>query len=534
MTETLTVAAEVLRASVDDRTVAYKILPYGVPGGTSKGRVTASKGCLTLPEDPSTLQLNDRHIGDRILASGQTLAWEDDALVASFHVNDGPAGDDLLDEVARATSGENVTGIELRASASVEVTNPVIRGGKLLGGLLSAVGAVVRPAFAGSTLLASDVGELPQAETTTNVVIDGVEYVLQEDGSYIPKTDPEAPSVADAALAAETENDMGNTLTASAAAAAGVIPTAKDKKGPASIGQFSRALANAFATGGEAKMYAALTDIVHDDGDNDGDGLGELASPSGWLGNVFENAPYERQFIPLLAQGQLTSYRENGFRWGTTPTVAAYTGNKAAVPSTGLTATPVNYGTQRWANAADIDRRYVDFGDSDVIQSFIEFNVDSYKEVTDLDTAAKIFANASAGTWAAVAGVNPAISGLVKLTLQLLAARFKPSFAIVGLDVYEPLLYLKKDDVSAFLTESFGLQGGVFDNFTILPTSIAAYQNQVVVGDGRTMRYKELGGTPVRVEAEHIANGGRDIGVFGYSSFQLLKPGGVLKADVIP
>jgi hypothetical protein len=515
---TLTMAGSLLRASADDHVLTYLLAPFNEPGRTSLGKVTLTASSLTIPEDVTGLVVNQEHVPTVPVGKFARVEAVEAGYEADVRFLATKAGEDALLEAKEG----------VRKGISVEVENPVIRRGQMLAGTLSGAGVCVTPAYPSALLVAADAGvlevdgEIQQPDTIT---VNGVTYVKQ--------TTEEPPAVDEAAAAAESETTMGNSLTAASVAAAG-LGAAPAKKAPETIGQFSRMLAAAYGQGGEEKMFAALTNITHDDGDNDGDGLGEIAAPSGWLGNVWDEAPYERQFIPLLAQGTLSSYRENGFRWATKPVVAAYGGNKADVPSTGLTATPVNYGTQRWANAADLDRRYVDFGDSDVIQSFIEFNVDSYKEVTDLDVASKIFTNAAAGTWVTVSGVNDAISALVKLTLQLLAARYKPSFAIIGLDVYEPLLYLKKDDVSAFLTESYGLQAGVFENIKILPTSLPAYQNQVVVGDGRSMRYKELGATPVRVEAEHIAQGGKDIGVFGYSSFQVLKPGGVLKVDVVP
>ena len=83
MNTKLDVAADLLRASADDRTLTYRLLPY-TAGRTSKGKVTASAGCITLPDNPAELALNDRHISDRILGHGQTLAWETDGLIASI------------------------------------------------------------------------------------------------------------------------------------------------------------------------------------------------------------------------------------------------------------------------------------------------------------------------------------------------------------------------------------------------------------------------------------------------------------------
>jgi hypothetical protein len=535
---TLQMTGSVLRASADDRIVTYLLCPFGEPGRTSLGKVTLTASSLTIPEDVTSLAVNVEHDPKTPVGRFARIEATAAGLEADVRFLATRAGDDALTEAREG----------VRRGISVEVDNPVIRQGQMRAGLLSGAGVCVEPAYPSALMVASDAGELPDyladtestSESTEEVVIDGVTYVRKTTSNYKTETTPKERSKGDddAEQSAEEEEEMGNSLTAAAPAQAPLglhaAGNATEKKGPQSLGAFSKMLASAFQSGGENKMLAALTDITHDDGDNDGDGLGEITAPQGWLGNVWNEALYERVFIPLIASGTLTSWREQGFRWATKPTVAPYAGNKAAVPSTGMTATPVTYGTQRWANAADIDRRYVDFGDSDLIASWIEANVDSYKEVTDLDVGSKIIAGASAGTWSAVVGVPDAISAIVQLSLQLIAARLQPSFAIVGLDVYEPLLYVKKDDVSAFLTESFGLKNGLLDKVTIVPTSEAAYLGNVVVGDGRTIRFKEMGGVPIRVEAENIGNGGRDIGVFGYTSFQQLKPGGVRKVDVTP
>ena len=121
---------------------------------------------------------------------------------------------------------------------------------------------------------------------------------------------------------------MGASLTAAAAATAGVQSphgtTTEDK----TADQVFRMLAGAFKSGSTPKMLAALADVVHDDGNNDGDGLGEITAAPGWLGEVYAKAAYQRKYIPLITQGALTSYREKGFRFSTLPTVAKYNGNK--------------------------------------------------------------------------------------------------------------------------------------------------------------------------------------------------------------
>lgn len=520
MTTSLSLTGSVLRASADDRIVTYLLAPFGEPGRTNLGKVTLTASSLTIPEDVTGLTVNLEHQPTTPVGKFARVEATDKGYEADVRFLATRAGDDALLEAREG----------VRSGISVEVDNPVIRRGQMLAGQLSGAGVVVTPAYPSALMVAADAGDLPEDEPDEVRVIDGIEYVRK------PQTPAEdKPEVDDAEQSAKEDNEMGNSLTAAAVSAAGVAPVnpAKDEK---TANDVYKMLASAFKSGGETKMYAALANVVHDDGDNDGDGLGEITAAPGWLGQVYNDTTYERKFIPLIASGNLTSYREKGFRLGTKPIVQKYAGNKAEVPTGGMTATPVDYLVERWAHAADIDRRYIDFGDSDVLRAFIEAQVESYKEVTDLDTEANILANADTFTPGTVpSGVDKALAAIVDGALNLIAKRLNPTFAIVGVDLYRPLLFTPKDQVSAFLAQAFGLKEGSVDGFKIVPTATDAMAGNVVVGDGSTVRFKELGGgAPVRVEAEHVANGGKDFGVFGYTSFQELKPGGVVKADLVP
>lgn len=542
---TLQMSGTLLRASADDRIVTYLLAPFGEPGRTNLGKVTLTASSLTIPEDVTSLVVNSEHVSTAPVGKFARIEAKDNGYEADVRFLATKAGDDALLEAREG----------VRRGISVEVENPVIRNGRMLAGRLSGAAVCVTPAYPSALMVAADAGDLPEdfpeylqptetsSESTEEIVVNGVTYVVKRTSEskteVTPKTTPPDNGEANAEESAQEEN-MSNSLTAAAAATAGVQLHAKvTEPADRSASEVFKMIAKAFTgspTRENQKMLAALTNVVHDDGDNDGDGLGEITAAPGWLGQVWDDIAYERQFIPLVANGTLTSYREKGFRIGTKPKVAKYAGNKAEVPTGNMTATPVDYLAERWAHAADIDRRYIDFGDSEVLRAFTEAQAESYKEETDLDVAAKIIANATTFTPGAVpSGANAVLAAIVDGLLDLIAKRLKPSFALVGLDLYRPLLFLKKDEVSAFLSESYGLKDGLLENVKILPTALDAYESQVVVGDGRTVKFKELGGaTPLRVEAEHVSHGGKDFGVFGYTSYQVLKPGGIVKADLTP
>lgn len=511
-----------LTANVEDRTITGLVLPFNEVGRTNLGGVTASEDSAI--EFDSDMTLNMEHDGTRPL--GRIVGLPEtspEGVVATFKVANTTGGTDLLTEVAEG----------LRTGLSVELDKPVIRAGRLISGALTAVAAVTRPAFNSARVLtAADAGELPEGATEDVKALRKVLEIIAENTET-----PEADEAADSTEENEvTDSNLAATDTAAPVATVALTATTTTTPRTLTASDAFRAIAAGKTKGGDKGLEAALANVVHDDGDNDGDGLGEITAAPAWLGEVYSKAPYARKYIPLIGSGTLTSYRSTGFRFTTLPVVAPYAGNKAEVPTGGMTAVPVSYNAERWAHAADIDRRYIDFGDSEVLRAFVEAQVDSYKRVTDVATLVDIIGSGTALTPGTVpSGVNAAIAAIADGALALVAADFRPTFAIVGSDLYRDVLLTPKDKVTEFLSQAFGLEEGAVDGFKIVPSAHADALGQVIVGDGSTLRLKELGGgAPVRVEAEHLANGGRDVAVFGYTQFEKLVDGGVRVVDLTP
>src|SRR5450830_1337966 len=113
----ITATGTLLTASVADRVLRYLLLPFGEAGSTNVGKVTASAGSITIPDNPGDVLLNIQHDGTRPVGRAVTIAEEDQGLVAAFSIARTRAGDDLLEEADQG----------LRAAVSVEIENPVIR-----------------------------------------------------------------------------------------------------------------------------------------------------------------------------------------------------------------------------------------------------------------------------------------------------------------------------------------------------------------------------------------------------------------------
>lgn len=519
-----------LTASRADRTLSGLVLPFGEVGRTNLGKVKAHKGSL---QAAPVVTINTQHdkVGVGLAAS---MVEEDDGWHGVFNIAEGPAGDALL---AAYEADE-------RKGLSVEMPDAVTRGGDLIAGTITAVAAVVRGAFP-SALMAADAGDLPDdlpdwyrptdssSEETEEIVVDGVTYIRKTTRTNVTTVTPkggQTPTQEEDNMV--DENGEGQQLSASLVAAMGQAlqaARAEDRpKPPMSPEAAFRGIAQHYTKSGN--LEAALASVTHDDGDNDGDGVGEIAAAPSWLGEVYKRSPYNRKFVPLLGAGApLTSYKSEGYRITGLPTAAEYAGNLAEVPTGGMTVEPVTYTAKRWAHGANLDRRFSDFGDNQVMQAFVEAQVDSYKRVSDAYALAQLITTAeteAAGPW--VEGVAPALQGIVDGALALIADEFQPTGAIVGSDLYRTLLFTKKDDVSAFLTEAFGLEEGGLSGFRIVPTAAPAMAGKTLVLDRSTVRMRELGGgTPVRVEAELPSNGGKTLAVFGYTSFEELHDEGV-------
>jgi len=510
---TIQAHGKLLTASVEDRVLSYLLLPYGEPGRTNVGKVTASKGVLKLPEDASTLLANMEHDRKRPIGRFVSIEEQDQGLVASLRVANTSVGNDLLAEAAEG----------LRTGISVEIDNPVIRQGQLLGGSLSGAGVVTDPAFPSAQLVAADAGDLPEGIEYTApvessdtreelVVIDGVTYKRVTTSTHKTETtvvEGEPTGSQDAEQSAGSENDVSTQLAAAAAAPQG-LHAANVNKEDKSANEVFKLLASEYRAGGERRMLAALSDIVP------GDILG-LEQPQ-IVGELWSGRAFVRKVIPLFNHADLTSFKVQGWRWVTKPVVAAYAGNKAAVPSNSVETAPVSIDAERIAGAHDIDRKFKDFGDAAFFEAYYKAMTESYAQVSDAAVLADVITAAGAPVvgGSVPTGVAPGMAKIVDGALAVLNdANALPTFAVVATDLYRALLLTRQDDTLTYLNAALGLEDGTVGSFRVVPSG-AITAGQVLVGAREAVTVHELGQTPIRVEAENIANGGVDAGVFGY------------------
>ncbi len=152
------VAGTLLSASTEDRTLTYRLLPFGEPGRTSLGKVTVSAGVVQLPADVTSMSANLEHDRTRPVAKFVSVTETDEGLDAVVRVLATSAGNDLLVEAAEG----------VRTGISVEIDAPVIKAGNLQAGVLDGAGFVTNPAFPSAQLVAADTAPEPKEPAVPN------------------------------------------------------------------------------------------------------------------------------------------------------------------------------------------------------------------------------------------------------------------------------------------------------------------------------------------------------------------------------
>lgn len=290
-----------------------------------------------------------------------------------------------------------------------------------------------------------------------------------------------------------------------AATAPAALQAAKASEG-VTLNAATERFASAMRTG--ESLAAALSDITYD-------GVGAVGTAINlpqWLGELWEGREYVRRYIPLIGSGSLTSMKVVGWQWaaGGAPTVAAWTGNKTDVPSNAVETEIVETFAQRYAGAHDVAREFRDFGTPEFWDAYFRAMVRSYTKLTDDATLEALVDNApvvvasGAGAWDRILdGVEAIIDYAV------------PTFAVVSRSIYRELITTPAQDGLAYLNASLGLETGSVAGFSIVPSGDLA-TGDVIVGASQAATSFELPGSPLRVEAENIAKGGIDVGLFGY------------------
>lgn len=519
---TLFAPAGRVTASATSRTLGGPMIRWGEYGRTSAGKLKVKPGALRFPEDLTRVKLTREH--DRAESRGYlaSLDFPDWGIYASTKVSDGPAGDDALREAADHT----------RDGFSFDVVDATIDGDTITDALVIAIGQVGIPAFDDLRIdsiaaAATDAPPTQEGSTMTDEqrarlaelrAKSGLSEAEQAELAQLIELEQAEQGEADAS--ASNDPDEGGApsapVTASHAAPRHPVPavpgSTTPRRAPArtaprggALQQFVRTICASFREGGQP-ITAALSDITHS-------GAGASIEAPAWSAELWSGLQYESEYVPLLNSGDLTSYEGHGWRFATKPVMGDYAGNKAAIPSGPVTTEPTSYEAARMAVGHDIDRKFYDFPNEGFLTSYVEAVRESWAMMLDDKVHAYIVANAVAALQAD--GVTP-VSAPTVLTAAGKAlrkvkrnTRARGTFVILSDDDFDTLMDINEHDVPAFL-----------DLFNIDPSSFTSSPDlapgKVIAGVKQAATVRTLPGSPIRVSAQNIANGGVDEGFFGY------------------
>lgn len=517
-----------LYANTEDRVVTGLLLPYGEIGKTNLGRFAVEASSIVIPNDPAVVTLNVQHNNEEPVGRAIELTDTPAGIVGTFKVANTPEGDTVLAEITDGT----------RSKLSAEVKNVVIRAGKAVGGVLFGAAVVVEGAFPSAGLyaeLAEDTLEGEENVPEDTLKAEVLEVVPDPEGNVeeivvddVPEqvlvdvVNPEDGSVEQTVFVPETQtNNTQGENPMGAATAPDQLQAAKATPVSESLSTVVSQLASAAKSGSRSlfaeiaqredaravtSLFAALSDVEFDSVGS----AGINTHQPQWLGELWTGRTYERKFIPLISSGAMTALTMNAWRWTTKPAVSVWTGNKDAVPSNVPATESFEVTGVRYAGAHDWAREFRDFGRTDVIESALRGMVESYAKVTDLATINALKTGATDVVATGTGAFEKIMDGV-----EAILPYAVPTFAVVATDVYRQLILTEDSAKLAYLDAGLGLEGGTAAGFAIVPSDQLSAGN-VLVGAREAAISFELSGAPIRVEAENVAQGGFDMGLFGY------------------
>lgn len=501
------------------RTITGRILPYGEAGKTNVGPITFEHGSLHIPNDLSVVKLLRDHSTHGGGPVGVLASWHADptGVYATFTIPPTAAGDEALVEAQ-----------SIRNRFSVEV-EPIERNGPVITkAVLKAVALVPYPAFT-----KAEVSEVTAETTRTDLILaeDHTAETIILAADPLAGTTPAGESApAPAHSAAEPAPTPAPTAAPAQAPAtpaptapavvpsplAGLVPSA------APVLEFEevvRQIIEARKAGGDMSLITAeLVDITNA-------GHPDISAPD-WLGQLWSGVTYQRRVIPLLTNKPLRNRVAKGWRWTKKPGVAKWAGNKTDIPTFPTATEPEEMKAQPWAGGNDIDRSFLDFNDTEFIAEYWRAMAESYAMETDIDFAAWLTANATAHT-----GRGPYTDPVRAISSAAVAIGENDTngigspatFALVNPLDLELLL-----DVSQLEAPHYGNIAPLGDPSKWTTSSTVA-QGTAIVGAKSAASFYELPGSPLRAQAAHIAKGGFDAALFGYTAAILNKPEGLKK-----
>lgn len=548
---TLFTTAGEITASTVTRTLSGPVVRYGVYGRTSRGRLKVAPGALRFPDDIGRVKLTKEHKRDESRGHALELVDDGQEIRASMKVSDGPEGDAALLEAQDRT----------RDGFSFDVIDAVVDGDTITSALVIAIGQVGIPAYddmridsiAASSTNGRNTMKLAPEQAQLLVELKAKDTPTDEEKEVIkalealaaapemtPAT-PEQPAVPVAATEQPaTPAVQASTPTVQIAASIPAIPVGVPTPGTSStsaspaggaFGKFCQDMAAALnQSGGQkvADISAALADITYSAHS------GNIQQPD-WSGELWSGLEYTPEFLDLFTEGNLTSLSGTGWRFTNKLEIADYAGDKAAIPTDNITTETQGWTGARMAVGVDIDRAFFDFPTAGFVESLFQQVRESWKMKLDGKVRAYTLAQAEFARVDESAGVPVSIGAqdtLLKaaaIAVRALKRRRvgQASWVLVSDEDMFTLIDTQIDQVLAYL-KLFGIDPENFRSSSLLPAGT------VYAGVKPAAKVRTMPGSPIRVDAQHLANGGVDQAFFGYWAIEEQHTRGIAKATFTP
>jgi hypothetical protein len=505
----------------DTRLVRGILIPWGEKSRTSASKtkpIQFARGSVSLPRDATVASLTVGH--DRFSPVGRGHHFEDQetGLYAEFRIADTDEGDAWL-----ADHGDFVKlSAEVRDIERDEDDNG---RAKLTGASL-----VTEGAFASAALFAIDADPEDEdgetVERSTNETTDGEEPDEEEQDAEPDESEGDA--VAEATAKEVMLAGRGAAPKVEPYTRAGMFGLlTKVAQGMASQRELE-IVREGFAAESARGLFA-LDDITYN-------AAGDIAPllPKQWIGEVVDGTSYAQTFVSLFGSQNLTSLYMTGWKWNVKPYGGTWTGNKAEVPSNPASFTQVSDTATRWAGANDIAREHRDFNtpgffeayDREMRKSFAQWLDETIVATEALAAATDLEADNPASLT-----IGAGWSQLIDGALEIVGNGLTPTGAVVSSSLAKGMLKFPQSDILGYLTGALNLEGGSLDGFQFRFSPLVTTDHILVVSRSAADVYT-LPGSPIRAEALNIANGGVDVGYFGYGGFFVNNAEGIV--DVAP
>ncbi|MDN5666939.1 MAG: HK97 family phage prohead protease [Renibacterium salmoninarum] len=456
-------------------------MQYGVIGNASLGPSIIEPGAIKAPEPISRAKMLIQHDTERSVGYLQSLETEGDLERGTFYIPASTEGDEALLKAGNGTRDGLSIGIAIEkyhfdSEGVLHVT----------AARLNEVSLVTIPAFENARV--NDVAAQQEENNMTvqklREAADTEQKTLEAAQETPPALEPQAPAPFVAAAA-------GPAMDLSAAA--------------------RTTLEHLQAGGSPSTLRAALKDIVPAD-----DAGAGVIRPQ-FVDELWQASLTERPLIDSITKAKLNGLKVYGWQFDLTTSLGVdkYAGNKTAIPSGNVKTKPIDTTAQRFAGGWDIDRAYIDLGEPGFIETVYRKAVDEYKQKTESYVSTELKAKATA--------VPEQASITAALTeLGVRAAGLGANLSFIQFDPlsWAEFVALKADQVPWWLRQQgqvnlgtvSGSAGGM--SFSVNRELDA---RQMMAGDRRAATWYEVD-PPIRVNAVDLANGGIDLGLFGYGA----------------